>query len=89
MSTHHPSTSPRPSNAVPTGTSSQKDTSSDTQRKLYHLNSQMAQLNANLSDFNDLLVNTCSNYEKIEQLGKIHASIFMAGHSVFEEENFN
>ncbi|KAL6452493.1 hypothetical protein SBY92_001751 [Candida maltosa Xu316] len=49
----------------------------------------MAQLNANLSDFNDLLVNTCSNYEKIEQLGKIHASIFMAGHSVFEEENFN
>lgn len=62
---------------------------SATQRKLSHLNSQMAQLNANLCDFNDLLVTTCSQYQSIEKLGKIHASIFMAGHTVFEDENFN
>ena len=44
--------------------------SSATQRKLSHLNSQMAQLNANLCDFNDLLVTTCSQYQSIEKLGK-------------------
>ena len=58
--------------------------SSATQRKLSHLNSQMAQLNANLCDFNDLLVTTCSQYQSIEKLGKIHASIFMAGHTVLK-----
>lgn len=68
---------------------SSSSSSSVTQRKLSHLNSQMAQLNANLCDFNDLLVTTCSQYQSIEKLGKIHASIFMAGHTVFEDENFN
>lgn len=67
----------------------QQPSNSNTQRKLSHLNSQMAQLNANLCDFNDLLSITCNQFQSIEKLGKIHASIFMACHGVFEDENFN
>lgn len=59
------------------------------QRQLSHLNSQMAQLHANLSDFHDLLTITCNQYKSIEILGKLHASLFMASHSVFENDNFN
>ncbi|CAI5756703.1 unnamed protein product [Candida verbasci] len=60
-----------------------------TQRQLSHLNSQMAQLHANLSDFNELINTTVLQYNRIENLGKIHASIFMASQKVFEEEMFN
>ncbi|KAG2733440.1 hypothetical protein G9P44_002965 [Scheffersomyces stipitis] len=63
-------------------------TSSIRQRQLSHLNSQMAQLHANLSDFNDLIQTTCSQYQSIEKLGKLHAGLFMASHSVFESDNF-
>ncbi|RCK55029.1 hypothetical protein Cantr_03692 [Candida viswanathii] len=67
----------------------QQPSNNNTQRKLSHLNSQMAQLNANLCDFNDLLSITCNQFQSIEKLGKIHSSIFMACHGVFEDENFN
>lgn len=67
----------------------QLPSNNNTQRKLSHLNSQMAQLNANLCDFSDLLSITCNQYQSIEKLGKIHSSIFMACHGVFEDENFN
>ncbi|KAI5963308.1 uncharacterized protein KGF55_003100 [Candida pseudojiufengensis] len=62
-------------------------TSAITNRQLSHLNSQIAQLQANLSDFNDLLTTSCDQYKNIEMLGKIHASIFMASRKVFEEED--
>ena len=48
----------------------QQPSNSNTQRKLSHLNSQMAQLNANLCDFNDLLSITCNQFQSIEKLGK-------------------
>ncbi|KAK6461726.1 DASH complex subunit Hsk3 like-domain-containing protein [Scheffersomyces coipomensis] len=63
--------------------------SSIKQRQLSHLNSQIAQLHANLNDFNDLIQITCNQYQSIEKLGKIHAGLFMASHSVFENDNFN
>lgn len=58
------------------------------QRQLSHLNSQLAQLQANLSDFNDLIGTTCYQYKSIEKLGVIHGSLFMASHTVFESDNF-
>lgn len=64
-------------------------TSTITQRQLSHLNSQVAQLHANLSDFNDLMTTTIQQYQSLEVLGKIQASLFMASHKVFEEDTFN
>lgn len=58
------------------------------QRHLSHLNSQLVQLNANLSDFNDLITSTSLQFKSIEKLGIIHASLFMASHTVFENDNF-
>jgi len=49
----------------------------------------MAQLHANLSDFNELIHTTCTQYKSIEKLGKLHASLFMASHGVFESDNFS
>lgn len=63
--------------------------SSIKQRQLSHLNSQMAQLHANLSDFNELIHTTCTQYKSIEKLGKLHASLLMASHGVFESDNFS
>ncbi|ODV77287.1 uncharacterized protein CANTADRAFT_55576 [Suhomyces tanzawaensis NRRL Y-17324] len=63
--------------------------SSIKQRQLSHLNSQMAQLHANLSDFNELIHTTCTQYQSIENLGKLHAAMFMASHAVFENDNFS
>lgn len=59
------------------------------QRQLSHLNSQLAQLHANLSDFNELINTTCVQYKSIERLGIMHGSLFMASHTVFENDNFN
>ncbi|CAK9435460.1 uncharacterized protein LODBEIA_P01870 [Lodderomyces beijingensis] len=66
----------------------QPSTATITQRQLSHLNSQIAQLQANLADFNDLIKTTTQQYQSLEQLGKIQASLFMASHKVFEDENF-
>lgn len=64
-------------------------TSTITQRQLSHLNSQVAQLHANLSDFNDLVTTASEQYKNIEMLGKIHASLLMGSRKIFEEEAFD
>ena len=56
------------------------------QRHLSHLNSQLAQLHANLSDFTDLINTTCVQYKLIQRLGVMHGSLFMASHTVFEND---
>ncbi|KAI3405773.1 hypothetical protein KGF56_001380 [Candida oxycetoniae] len=66
----------------------QVSTSTITQRQLSHLNSQVAQLHANVSDFNELLKTTAQQYQSLQMLGKLQASLFMASHRVFEEESF-
>lgn len=62
--------------------------SSVKQRHLSHLNSQLAQLHANLSDFTDLINTTCVQYKLIQRLGIMHGSLFMASHTVFEHDNY-
>lgn len=59
------------------------------QRQISHLNSQLAQLHANLSDFNELINTASAQYKSIERLGIMHGSLFMASHTVFENDNFN
>ncbi|CUM63780.1 uncharacterized protein PRCAT00001364001 [Priceomyces carsonii] len=63
--------------------------SSVRRRQLSHLNSQLAQLHANLCDFKDLITVTSAQYNAIEKIGKIHGSFFMASHAVFESDTFN
>lgn len=62
--------------------------SSIKQRQLSHLNSQLAQLHANLSDFKDLIAITAAQYNSIEKIGKAHGSLFMASHAIFESDTF-
>lgn len=57
-------------------------------RHLSHLNSQLAQLHANLSDFSDLINTTCVQYKLMQRLGVMHGSLFMASHTVFEHDNY-
>lgn len=64
------------------------NSSSIRQRQLSHLNSQVAQLHANLTDMNELIATTCTQYLAVERLGKLHAAMFMASHAVFESDNF-
>jgi hypothetical protein len=59
------------------------------QRHLSHLNSQLAQLQANLSDFNQLLTITALQVKHIERLGVMHGALFMASHVVFENDAIN
>lgn len=59
------------------------------QRHLSHLNSQLAQLHANLSDFNELINTTSAQFKSIEKMGIMHGSLFMASHTVFENDNFS
>ncbi|KAI5951449.1 hypothetical protein KGF54_004523 [Candida jiufengensis] len=88
MATSNKSSSPRrTTTSLNQSSSIQSSTSAITNRQLSHLNSQIAQLQANLSDFNDLLTTSCDQYKNIELLGKIHASLFMASRKVFEEED--
>lgn len=63
-----------------------KNSSSLKQRQLSHLHSQLAQLEANLSDFENLIKITTFQAEYIKKLGIMHGSLFMASHKVFEEE---
>ena len=60
-----------------------------TQRQLSHLNSQVAQLHANICDFNEQIAITTRQYQDIQTLGKIHGSLFMASRTVFENDNFD
>lgn len=62
--------------------------SSIKQRQLNHLNSQVAQLQANISDLNDLLMTTSNQYEAIEKLGVLNGSLLMSANQVFEREHF-
>lgn len=62
--------------------------SSIKQRQLNHLNSQVAQLQANVADLNDLLATTKSQYEAIEKLGILNGSLLMSANQVFEREHF-
>ncbi|CDO54260.1 hypothetical protein DV113_002306 [Geotrichum candidum] len=55
-------------------------------RQLAHLNAQLAQLQAGMSDLDNLLRVTAKQAEYIRKLGILHGSLFMAGHKVFEEE---
>lgn len=61
---------------------------SRTQRQLSHLNSQVAQLHANICDFNEQMAITMRQYQDIQNLGKLQGSLFMACRTVFENENF-
>lgn len=64
-----------------------KSTASDLKaRQLSHLNSQIAQLQANMSDMDNLLRVTVVQAEYIRKLGVLHSALFMASHKVFEEE---
>ncbi|CAN6641662.1 hypothetical protein TRVA0_018S02652 [Trichomonascus vanleenenianus] len=54
-----------------------------------HLNSQLAQLQANISDMDNLLRVAVVQAEYIRKLGILHGSLFMASHRVFEEEAMN
>ncbi|KAH3678409.1 hypothetical protein WICMUC_001426 [Wickerhamomyces mucosus] len=61
-------------------------TTSLKQRQLSHLHSQLAQLEANLSDFDNLIKITAFQANYIKQLGINHASLFMSSHKVFEDD---
>lgn len=63
-------------------------TSSIKQRQLSHLNAQLAQLQANLTDLDNLIKITAIQAEYIEKIGLMHGSLFMASHDVFERESF-
>lgn len=63
-----------------------KTSSSLKQRQLSHLHSQLAQLEANLSDFETLLKVTTFQAEYMKKLGIMHGALFMASHKIFEEE---
>lgn len=54
------------------------------ERQLKHLNSQMSQLVTNLDTLNKNVDTMCTQYRSIEELGVIHASLFMAGVKVYE-----
>ncbi|CAK7893409.1 hypothetical protein CAAN1_08S01596 [[Candida] anglica] len=69
--------------------SSSSSHSSLKQRHLSHLNSQLAQLHANLSDFNELISITAAQVKHIEKLGIMHGALFMASHVVFENDAIN
>ena len=56
------------------------------QRHLSHLNSQIAQLHANLLDLNELIGITALQVKYIEKLGMMHGALFMASHVVFEND---
>lgn len=66
-----------------------RNNSSIKQRHVSHLNSQLAQLHANLTDFNELIGITVAQYKSIEKLGIMHGALFKASHAVFENDNFS
>ncbi|CAM1502024.1 Fc.00g040080.m01.CDS01 [Cosmosporella sp. VM-42] len=56
-------------------------------RQLTHLNSQLAQLSANLSDTENLLRMTSVQAEAMRGLGSWHGGLFMAASKVLGEES--
>ncbi|KJZ75797.1 hypothetical protein HIM_04954 [Hirsutella minnesotensis 3608] len=56
-------------------------------RQLTHLNSQLAQLSANLADTENLLRMTSVQAESLRGLGSWHAGLFMAASKVLGEES--
>ncbi|KEZ39331.1 hypothetical protein SAPIO_CDS10021 [Scedosporium apiospermum] len=56
-------------------------------RQLTHLNSQLAQLSANLADTENLLRMTSVQAEAMRGLGSWHAGLFMAASKVLGEES--
>ncbi|CAH6720044.1 hypothetical protein CLIB1444_03S03158 [[Candida] jaroonii] len=61
--------------------------SSEKERNLNHLNSQIIQLSSNLQDLNELVNITTNQYKIIEKLGIVHSSIFIASQKVFSNES--
>ncbi|KAK9463744.1 high osmolarity sensitivity protein 3 [Lipomyces oligophaga] len=59
--------------------------SSQKPRQMSHLHSQLAQLQANLSDLDNLLAVTAVQAQHMRLLGGIHGSMFMAAGRVFEK----
>ncbi|KAK9452885.1 DASH complex subunit Hsk3 like-domain-containing protein [Dipodascopsis uninucleata] len=55
-------------------------------RQMSHLHSQLAQLQANLSDLESLLRVTAVQAEYIKRLGGVQGALFMAANRVFEQE---
>ncbi|KAK9477833.1 DASH complex subunit Hsk3 like-domain-containing protein [Lipomyces japonicus] len=55
-------------------------------RQMSHLHSQLAQLQANLSDLESLLRVTAVQAEYIKRLGGLQGSLFMAAGRVFERD---
>ncbi|KAK6532229.1 hypothetical protein TWF281_006423 [Arthrobotrys megalospora] len=54
-------------------------------RQYTHLQGQLAQLQANLSDMEELLRMTSNQAEKIKTLGGLQAGLFMGATKVFED----
>ncbi|KAF3927495.1 hypothetical protein AA313_de0200355 [Arthrobotrys entomopaga] len=54
-------------------------------RQYTHLQSQLAQLQANLSDMEELLRMTATQAENIKVLGGLHGGLFVGATKVFEE----
>ncbi|KAK6518478.1 hypothetical protein TWF506_005630 [Arthrobotrys conoides] len=54
-------------------------------RQYTHLQGQLAQLQANLSDMEELLRMTSNQAEKIRTLGGLQAGLFMGATKVFED----
>ncbi|KAG9232407.1 DASH complex subunit Hsk3 like-domain-containing protein [Amylocarpus encephaloides] len=55
-------------------------------RQFAHLNSQLAQLSANLADTENLLRMTSIQAERVRELGAFHGALFMAASKVLGEE---
>ncbi|PKS09500.1 hypothetical protein jhhlp_004117 [Lomentospora prolificans] len=68
-------------------TSMMSSTSAMKTRQLTHLNSQLAQLSANLADTENLLRMTSVQAEAMRGLGSWHAGLFMAASKVLGEES--
>lgn len=83
------SIAPRQSLAPTQNRQSQSQSSTLKSRQLSHLNSQLAQLEANIADMSSLLSVTMVQAEYIRKLGIHHGALFMASHKVFEHEAMN
>ncbi|RLV95663.1 hypothetical protein JA1_000728 [Spathaspora sp. JA1] len=66
---------------------SQQERTKQAERQLSHLNSQVGQLHANVSDFHELLQTTASQYYMIEKLGKMQGHFLLAANQYFEDIN--
>lgn len=58
------------------------------QHHLQQLKDELVRLQYNLQDFDELVEDSTSQFKKIQDLAVMHGSLFMAGHTVFGEDNF-